>query len=100
MLGSNSSPYGDWPQKGEIDIMETYSPGSQIVGGAAHFGTTFPLNQYESRDAVGDYDYDDGECSSRGAWWCWWAWVWAHEHAATRPYHYQQRTAHGELVSE
>ena len=59
LLGSNSSPYGSWPQKGEIDIMETYSPGSQIVGGAAHFGTTFPLNQYVSKNAVGDYD--DGE---------------------------------------
>ena len=59
LLGSNSSPYGTWPQKGEIDIMETYSPGSQIVGGAAHFGTSNGLNQYATKNAVGDYD--DGE---------------------------------------
>jgi len=59
LLGSNSSPYGTWPQKGEIDIMETYSPGSQIVGGAAHFGTSGGLNQYVTKNAVGDYD--DGE---------------------------------------
>lgn len=59
LLGSDSSPYGGWPQKGEIDIMETYSPGSNIVGGAAHFGTVNGLNQYRSKNA--DLAYDDGE---------------------------------------
>ncbi|MDA8694449.1 thrombospondin type 3 repeat-containing protein, partial [Pseudomonadales bacterium] len=58
LLGSNASPYGSWPQKGEIDIMEAWNFGQDEIGGAAHFGTS-GIFQYQSRDAV--VDYDDGE---------------------------------------
>jgi len=59
LLGSNSSPYVTWPQKGEIDIMEAWKVGESIIGGAAHFGTSGGRNQYRSKDA--SVDYDDGE---------------------------------------
>ncbi|NNM10317.1 MAG: family 16 glycosylhydrolase, partial [Pseudomonadales bacterium] len=52
LLGSEMSPYGVWPGKGEIDIVEAYKRGDSGVpgddpfaSGAAHFGADiFPDN--------------------------------------------------------
>ena len=58
LLGSNASPYGTWPQKGEIDIMEAWNFGEDETGAAAHFGTS-GIFQYRAKDST--VDYDDGE---------------------------------------
>lgn len=42
MLGSDNGPYGGWPARGEIDILEAYdrtNPNVIPVSGALHFGT-------------------------------------------------------------
>ena len=44
LLGTEPGPYGGWPAKGEIDILETWVRGDVVTGngafisGAAHFG--------------------------------------------------------------
>ena len=61
LLGSETSPYGGWPQKGEIDIMEAWVHSDlapQTIGGAAHLGTQ-GFHQYKSENF--EVDYDDGE---------------------------------------
>jgi beta-glucanase (GH16 family) len=59
LLGSESSPYGSWPQRGEIDIMEAWKVGQNEIGGAVHFGTSGGRNQYVDKKA--EVSYDDGE---------------------------------------
>jgi beta-glucanase (GH16 family) len=49
--------YGIWAASGEIDIMET-SNGTNIVGGALHFGGQWPDNTYISGAYDGDGNTD------------------------------------------
>ena len=49
LLGSESSPYGSWPQKGEIDIMEAWKVGESKIGGAVHFRNEWPLSVFITR---------------------------------------------------
>ena len=41
LLGSDASPYGGWPQKGEIDIMEAWLIDDGHTSGTAHFGMQY-----------------------------------------------------------
>jgi beta-glucanase (GH16 family) len=43
-LGSDSTPYGIWAARGEIDIMESFGQATPFVAGTVHFGQRFPLN--------------------------------------------------------
>ena len=69
LLGSDASPYGGWPQKGEIDIMEAWLVNDGPVAGTAHFGVMdgatnvhqFKGDEYEeTRDGL-PFNYNDGE---------------------------------------
>ena len=42
LLGSDPAVYGDWPARGEIDILEKYLPG--FFSSAVHYGSYFPQN--------------------------------------------------------
>lgn len=64
LLGSDSSPYRVWPQKGEIDIMEAWKFDEGAFSSAAHFGST-GFHEFISKEFNGDIDspfnYSDGE---------------------------------------
>jgi beta-glucanase (GH16 family) len=58
MLGSDPSVYGDWPRRGEIDIMESFSREAPFSQGALHYGMSVPQNQlvFKKNDTVDPTD--------------------------------------------
>ena len=58
LLGSDPAVYGDWPARGEIDILEKYLPG--FFSSAVHYGSYFPQNEsvsgeYSATDIADDF---------------------------------------------
>ncbi|WP_249315848.1 glycoside hydrolase family 16 protein [Bacillus sp. FJAT-49711] len=49
--------YGGWAASGEIDIMEGKGSKLHNVGGAIHYGGSWPNNTYTAKD----YDFQDGK---------------------------------------
>jgi beta-glucanase (GH16 family) len=56
LLGSDPSPYGRWPAKGEIDIMEKFLPG--FFSSAIHFGSYGPQGRFLT-ESYDDFDVAD-----------------------------------------
>lgn len=57
MLPVDESVYGRWAASGEIDIMEAKGRLPQQIGGAAHYGRTWPDNDFSNQE----YVFDEGE---------------------------------------
>ena len=53
LLGTDTSAYGGWAAKGEIDILEKYLPG--FFSSALHYGGEFPQNEF----VTGSFDAFD-----------------------------------------